>query len=382
MIDQSVNGSIMLNYFKVVHLTSAHSRFDVRIFFKECLSLKEANYKVSLIVADGKGNEIKDGICIFDVGKPKGRIERMLATTIHMFSKACDLDADIYHLHDPELILIGLELKRMGKKVVFDAHEDLPKQTLSKPYLNKTGLILLSHILKFFEKVVCRYFDAIVAATPFICNKFLKINKNTIDVNNFPILGELESSVPWSEKRNQVCYIGGIDAIRGIKELIGAMALINTDSKLCLAGNFSDDKFAIEMKTQKGWRQVNEVGFIDRNGVKNVMKESVAGLVTLHPIINYLDSLPIKMFEYMAAGLPVVASDFPLWREIIEKNHCGICVNPLDSAAIAKAIDWLVEQPVESENMGKNGKAAVYKEYNWQNEQKKLLRLYNRLLEI
>jgi len=132
-------------------------------------------------------------------------------------------------------------------------------------------------------------------------------------------------------------------------------------------------------KNQVGWEKVDFLGWLDRNGVKAALNESVAGLVTLHPIINYLDALPVKMFEYMAAGLPVIASNFPLWKKIIENNQCGLCVDPLDPRAIAKAIQYLVAHPIEAEQMGRNGQRAVQEKYNWDIEERKLLSFYQRV---
>ena len=107
----------------ITHLTSAHPRYDTRIFFKECISLAK-NYKVNLIVADGLGDEEKNTVYIYDVGKVEGRLNRIFKTTKKVLQRAIELDSDVYHLHDPELIPIGLKLKKMGKKVIFDAHED------------------------------------------------------------------------------------------------------------------------------------------------------------------------------------------------------------------------------------------------------------------
>ncbi len=367
---------------KITHITSAHQRYDTRIFLKMCSSLaKNENYKVSLVVADGKGDEIKNSVNIVDVGpKTGGRISRMTTTVKKVFEKAKELDSDIYHLHDPELIPIGLKLKKLGFKVIFDAHEDLPKQLLGKPYLGKAVKVILSKTFELYEKYACKKFDYIITATPHIRDKFLKINKKSVDINNFPILGELANKTPWDEKKDEVCYVGGIAKTRGIKEVVKAMEFTQ-NVRLNLAGSFSENDVETEVKSYDGWKNVNEFGFLDREGVADVMSRSKAGLVTLYPTINYLDALPIKMFEYMSAGLPIITSNFSLWKEIVEENDCGICVNPLEPQEIARAIEYIIVHPQEAEQMGQNGKKAVLKKYNWGIEEEKLFRVYGELIK-
>ena len=363
---------------KITHLTSVHSRYDTRIFLKECRSLAQAGFDVSLVVADGKGDEQREGVNIYDVGTANGRIDRIRNVTRRVFEKARSLDADIYHLHDPELIPIGLKLKKLGKKVIFDAHEDVPKQLLSKPYLNTPAKWFLSNAFALYERYACSRLDGIITATPFIRDKFLTINPCSVDIKNYPMLDEFETiECEWKKKDRAVCYAGGISAVRGIREMVTAIGL--TDARLLLAGTFSPVALRNELTALKGWNSVEDFGFVDRSKVSDILLRSSAGLVVLHPIINYLDSLPIKMFEYMAAGIPVVASNFPLWRKIIEENDCGICVDPLNPDEIAQAITWLLDHPEEAKRMGENGRRAVEEKYTWECEGGKLVDLYNKI---
>lgn len=364
---------------KVAHLTSAHSRYDIRIFLKQCRSLAADGYEVRLVVADGGGDEQRDGVAILDVGKSNGRLGRMIGASRRVLMRALAVDADIYHLHDPELLPAGIVLKLRGKHVIYDAHEDLPKQILSKPYLKPIVRKPISIAVGVFERFACSCFSAVIGATPSIRDKFKSTGIRAVDVYNFPLPGELEAEVPWGEKKREICYVGGVAAIRGIHQVVAAMGLVGSDVKLNVAGKFSEARVKAEVEKMPGWARVNELGFLSRAEVRSVLGRSMAGLVTFLPEPNHIEAQPNKMFEYMSAGLPVIASNFPLWREVVESNDCGICVDALVPQEIANAIDHLVENPEIARRMGENGRRAVQDRYNWKIENEKLLALYANL---
>ena len=362
----------------IAHLTSAHQRSSSRIFSKMCKSSIKLG-KVYLVCADGKGDEIVNNINILDIGRSKNRIMRMTVSVNLIYKKAISLDADIYHLHDPELIPIGLKLLKDGKKVVFDSHEHIANQILSKIYIPKFIRYLISVIYAIYEKYSLKKFSGLIGATPNIRDHLLKINPYTIDINNFPVLSEIQKDDERYVKSNDIVYIGSISKIRGVEEIILAMEYVKS-VRLNLAGKFNEKSFKQKVKKYTAWQKVNELGFLNRQEIADLLANSKIGIVTLYPKINYIDSLPVKMFEYMAAGIPVIASNFPLWKEIVEGNNCGICVDPLDPKEIGGAIQYLIDNPKESEKMGKNGLRAAINTYNWSLQEKKLFSFYKQTL--
>jgi glycosyltransferase involved in cell wall biosynthesis len=237
----------------------------------------------------------------------------------------------------------------------------------------------MSWTVEKIENFAAKRFDYIVTATPYIRNRFLKINKNTMDINNYPLLPELHiSNINWDCKEKVVCYIGVIEEGRGIREMVDAIG--STQYALLLAGDFYTATERELVVTKDGWNQVIDLGHINRTEVKEVLSRSMAGLVLFKPEPNNINAQPNKMFEYMSAGLPVIASDFPLWKEIVEGNNCGICIDALKVEEITNAINWIMEHPAEAEQMGKNGRRAVEDKYNWEPEGKKLISIYQQLL--
>jgi glycosyltransferase involved in cell wall biosynthesis len=364
---------------KIVHVTSVHNRFDTRIFHKECRSISKNGYSVSLLVADGIGEQVVNDVPIYDVGKFKNRWQRVFVGSKRILTKAKDLDADIIHVHDPELIPVALQLKKAGKKIVFDAHEDFPRQILNKHYIPRPLRRLVSKAFATFEARVCGAFDAIVAATPSIQKKYEKQGLRCVNVNNFPLLTEFKTEVNWKNKLNEACYLGGLCRTRGTYELIQATKYLEPKVKINICGEFFDETFKNLCIDLPEWKNVKNFGYVDRQKITEVLNRSFAGLVTLYPTSSYIDSLPVKMFEYMAAGIPVIASNFPTWREIIETKTCGLCVDPLQPTDIAKGIKFLFTNPKVARDLGNNGRLLIEREFNWEGEVGKLIKLYGML---
>lgn len=364
-----------MNKIKVCHFTSAHKPNDIRIFHKECVSLAKAGYEVFLVSA--YESEIPSGEVTFVPAgsKSRGRISRMLYTAKEVYRAAKALDADVYHFHDPELLRFGLKLKRQGKKVIYDAHEDVPRQIMAKYWIPKVFRKLISANFERYENRVAKRLDAVVVSTPHIRKRFIQLNPKTVDVCNYPLLDELMEPTSWNNKQDEICYVGGISLVRGISELMDALAVL-PDVRLNLAGNFSNGELEGSIRAKEAWNRVEFYGYVGRTELLAIFNRSKIGMVTLLPTPNHMESLPIKMFEYMSAGIPVICSDFPLWKEIVGENSCGICVNPSQPELIAAAIQNLLDHPENSMEMGMNGRKAILEKYNWGIEEDKLFRLY------
>lgn len=363
---------------KVCHITSVHKSNDVRIFEKECVSLAKAGFDVTLLAVNCKAGFF-DGVNVVNVeSNAKSRLSRMRTTVDKVYKAAVKVNAEIYHFHDPELLRIGKKLQKIhGKKVIYDSHEDLPRQILDKVWIPALLRKTVSRRMERYENKIASQLSGIVAATPHIENRFLQSNKNTVNVNNYPILEKINIDIPWEKRKNEICYVGGIFNSRGVEQLVDAMESVNV--RLNLAGNYSPEALRETLIRKKGWQKVNELGFVGRDEIVNILRKSKVGIVTLLPTRAYIDSLPIKMFEYMAAGIPVIASDFPLWKSIIEKNNCGICVDPLSPGKIAEAINSLFANEKLAEEMGRNGRNAALKFYSWEKEADKLVEFYKKI---
>lgn len=364
---------------RIAHLSTAHHRNELRVHLKECNSLSAAGYDVFFFVADGLGDEKVGNVRVVDVGAVSGRLQRMVICPWRLLSAALKVNARIYHFHDPEILPVALFLKRKSAAVIYDSHEDVPRAIHSRTWIPRWIRGLVSFSFESLENFIARRLTWIVGATPLIADRFRAAGCNSTAINNFPLASEIQQGGPQKKKLNRICFLGGISLARGVREII--VALESLDVVLTLAGPFDSHETEKALSVIPGWSKVDYKGNISRKAVMEIMAESMVGMICYLPEPNHINAYPNKLFEYMSAGLPVVASDFPLWREIVEGNKCGICVDPTDPAAIARAVDRLISDSDAAGVAGESGRRAVTTLYNWNSEEQKLLQLYKNVAD-
>lgn len=364
---------------KVCHITSAHGPEDVRIFHKECISLAKAGYDVYL-VQRGESYE-KNGVHIVGFGEvPGGRLKRMTQVARRAYKAALATDADIYHFHDPELLPYGLKLGRKGKKVIFDSHEDTLESIMEKEWIPVSIRRVVHFWFKGQQEKVCRHINGVITVTPHLVDFFKTLNPQTVEISNFPILEEMS---PSSVSRPEVlAFAGGISRQWNHHTTIQALEEL-PECRYLLCGSGSGSYFQ-KLQTLSAWKRVQYMGAVPHAQVAKLLAESGIGMA----LLSYGRNTDwkngtmgnTKIFEEMMAGLPVVCTDFVLWQEFVDRWHCGICVDPEDPAAVTSAIQYLLTHPEEAKQMGENGRKAVKEEFNWGVEEKKLLALYEDIL--
>lgn len=368
----------------IVHLTTVHQRRDVRIFHKEAQTLRTLGRPVILVVADGLGDEQDPGgVRFVDVGPLGRRLTRAVVGSWRAMRTVIALRPAVVHFHDPELIPMALVLKVVGYTIIYDVHEDVPRQILDKHWIPRPLRWTVSKAVAAIERAAKFSFDAFATATPHIAGKFPA--PRTVIVQNFPMPEELVAphAQTYFERPLQIAYVGGTTRERGGCEMVNAMDILADDrpaARLTWAGPFTPASFGEHLRNLPGWAMVDYRGKLDRPGVAELLGTSRAGLIVFQPAPNHMEAQPNKLFEYMAAGLPVIASDFPLWRNIVTDAGCGLLVDPQNPTAIADAVKWILDHPDDAEAMGRRGKHAVASTYHWDREAEKLLALYAKLL--
>ena len=314
---------------------------------------------------------------------PANGKERLKATTRHVYRAALKENPEaVFHFHDPELLPFMVLLKLRGRRVIYDAHEDTPRQVFHQYWIPPILRWPVSISMRLLEAIGSRLFDGIIAVNDTIARRFPK--RKTLIIPNYPFSTQPQSIqvASYRERPMQAAYVGGLTEVRGIREMIEAIHRLSSElsAKLVLAGTFYPAELEKEMREQAGWDRVDFRGWVTQSELSDILNFTRVGLVVLHPTAQYRDSFPTKMFEYMAAGLPVVASNFPRLKNFIDRHRCGLTVDPHDTKAVADAIEYLFTHPEEAEAMGRRGREAIEENFNWEKQAEKLVAMYESLV--
>lgn len=362
-------------------MTSVHESYDNRIFYRECVSLANAGFDTYL-VAKGESRE-ELGVHVVGVGDaPAGRLERMFSFSERIYQKALELDAEIYHLHDPELLSFALKLKKKGKKVIFDSHERYVELIQIKYYLPKWLRSTVAFLYDKFELFVLKRIDAAIFPCTYEGVHPLAGRCRVLEtIDNFPALEDLYDNYDPAaiKEKNSICHIGSLTHERGITNLVAAMEKI--DGQLFLAGPFSPASYENRLKEMPGWNKVKYLGVLNKNQIPDLLQRCQIGTATLLNVGQYnkYDNLATKVYEYMSLGVPTLLSKAPYNEKMVHKYGFGLCVDPENVDEIAEGIKFLLEYPEEAMQMGLNGREAVKSDFNWGTQEKKLVALYNKL---
>jgi hypothetical protein len=359
---------------KICMLSSVHSANDIRIVEKEARSLSEAGYEVTVVARPP---------CASDAGRIEfrpielpavARWKRPWVIGRAATALAQATGADVVQFHDPELIPFALWLRRRGCKVVYDVHEDVPADIYSKKWIPRWMQPVVALGMELAERHTARRFDAIVAATPTIANRFRAVGAAVTLVRNSVRLDEFIEPTGSTPRKKQAVYIGHASFNRGLVEMVEACEAARLP--LVVAGSIG----APEADWLKG-SSANVVyrGRLGRPEIATLLNESLIGLCLFRHEPNHLYAMPTKIFEYMAAGVPVITSDLPRSKEIVETAGCGFSVSLDDKKRLVNRLSLLADAPERAIELGLAGRAAVAKDYNWQHDAAELKKLYQEL---
>ncbi len=365
---------------KVCHISIVHKRNDIRIFHKECVSLAKIGYEVTYL-STGQHDIIEKGVHLlgFLQGINASRIKRMLFYDRMIIKKAASLNAEIYHIHDLELFRYAKYLKKNKAKIIYDSHENTPMQMYEKEWVPIFLRPLLAKIVDRIERRNIRYCELVIAVAKSTFNRFSKYIDNVVQVENLPIKDEFKNIlIDYNSKmiNKQFCYTGAIWKERGLFNTCFSMEAIK-DSQLIIAGRIDIENLDMFLKTVP--ENVSYVGYLSRKDTLKIYENSFCGLCLFEDYPNNKIDPPTKIFEYMAAGIPVICSNFDSMEEVVLKYNCGISVDPHDKQAIIDIMIYLINNQEKAKIMGQNGKKAIEDKLNWETHQKVLLDAYRRL---
>lgn len=372
---------------KVCHMTSVHKRYDARILKKECCTLVANGYDVTLIVADNKPEEIYNGVKIVSINfTPKNRLDRIKNSKKYILKEAVGIDADIYHFHDPELIPVGLDLLKRGKKVIYDSHENYPQDIFYKKIWMPLPLRwIVSKAFAVYEKTALPKFSAVISVTPQIVDRFLLSNKNSYLITNYPIIkGDDECSVKIRTNNKWIAVFAGSIQAPWVHENF-IKAIQDTSFSFIMAGKVSEPAYIEKLKSLDRNNKLTYIGEKTQDEIFALYKDVSLGLAIAEyrpTEFNHEGSLGInKFFEYMRFGIPSICTDYTLWMPIIEKWRCSFPVNPNKLDDIIQVLHKIENNPDLLVEMGRRAREASVTEYNWESQVPTLLKAYKAAMQ-
>ncbi len=375
----------IIYYMQVCHLTSVHPRFDPRIFYKECLSLAQNGYTVVLAVRDGKDDEKYQGIKIINVGQVcSNRFFRIISNFYYILANKTIKNSDIIHIHDPELLPVGLLLRYLKKKIViYDMHEDLPGQILEKDYLPNYLRPIFSHISKVVIHLCIRYYHGVISAADFLTSQNARYCKKSITIWNFPRVSQIKIKTDFSKHGIiNILFIGNAYHGRSLEELAEALKDERLRDKMVLTiiGTFDSDFYKKMMSiNSQDVRMVSEVKYEE---LANMIKDYDVGFVCDYSYSRNEYAIPTKLLEYSAAGLCVLAPNTPAVNKIVKEDRIGICVEPGNTSDILMGLLYLSNNREAIYNFCQAGVQAVNHKYSWEAQEHNLLELYQDIITL
>ncbi len=369
----------------IVHLSTVHHPYDTRILYRECISLAEHHYMVSLLVCYDQKVDV-DGVNVINFPLPNNRRERMTTAACKFIRMAIELDADLYHFHDPELAPWMLILRLRGKKVIFDVHENILGSLSDRSWIPSRFRPAVFNAAKFFLPMIMKPFQIIFAersypeAYPWV--KEYTTVCNFPKIEHFPVNAQADKFNTFS-----IVYLGSITEPRGIIDILDALSILQRRDliiDLYLIGkvHLPKQKDLIKLIDERHLIRVKVLGYTPQPEALKIVSRCHLGLAVLHPVKNYFSSYPTKIFEYMGCNIPFITSNFPLYQEVVDKWQCGDTVQPQNPVQLAEKIEFFYSNRNILIEMGKRGRQAVEKEYNWKFEEQKLLTFYKQLINL
>jgi len=360
----------------IVHL-STYPPADIRIFQKACKAEVAEGYQVTQIVCHDH-DDIIDGVAIRALAPAKGRLSRMIGLSWRMYREAARQNADIYQFHHPDLIPAGLLLKLSGKRVIYDTREYYPDKILSMRWIPVHLRPMISSAFGIYERITSALWDHVLVADRYSARAFTGLPVSVIP--NYPLLTPVERNSNKPHSKHKLIYVGGLSEERGLLVMLKIAELLsahNVELELMGTCPFPED--------EKRIRAVSNVRYLGNQSLQAVYQhiaEADLGLLLLQPVpaYAYAGENTLKLFEYMWCEIPLVSSDFPNLKQIIEAAQCGICIDPCDPERAAGAIMDLLEQPELRRQMGSNGRDAVLQAYNWPAASTVLSHVYKNVL--